>query len=169
MKHFCYISIGSNIGDRLNFIKKSLEFLKDEKLKIDKVSSVYECQSWGFVGDNFFNICIKIKTDYDPDQLLKKLKKIEIKLGRKDVKNQNSYSSRTVDLDILFYDNLVVDKKKLTIPHPRVELRNFVLFPLREISKNLVHPISRRTIDEIIDLKKDKLLVEKTELCVYEL
>ena len=102
MKHFCYISIGSNIGDRLNFIKKSLEFLKDEKLKIDKVSSVYECQSWGFVGDNFFNICIKIKTDYDPDQLLKKLKKIEIKLGRKDVKNQNSYISRTVDLDILF-------------------------------------------------------------------
>ena len=169
MKHFCYISIGSNIGDRLNFIKKSLEFLKDKKLKIDKVSSVYECQSWGFVGDNFFNICIKIKTDYDPDQLLKKLKKIEIKLGRKDVKNQNSYNSRTIDLDILFYDNLVVDKKKLTIPHPRVELRNFVLFPLREISKNLVHPISRRTIDEIIDLKKDKLLVEKTELCVYEL
>ena len=116
-----------------------------------------------------FNICIKIKTDYDPDQLLKKLKKIEIKLGRKDVKNQNTYNSRTIDLDILFYDNLVVDKKKLTIPHPRVELRNFVLFPLREISKNLVHPISRRTINEIIDLKKDKLLVEKTELCVYEL
>ena len=56
MKHFCYISIGSNIGDRLNFIKKSLEFLKDQKLKIDKVSSVYECQSWGFVGDKFFNI-----------------------------------------------------------------------------------------------------------------
>ncbi len=78
-------------------------------------------------------------------------------------------SSRTIDLDILFFDNLIVNKKELIIPHPRVELRNFVLFPLREISKNLVHPISGRTIEEIIELKKDKSLVEKTKLCVYDL
>ena len=169
MKHICYISIGSNIGDRLNFIRKALNCLKDENLIIDKVSSVYESQSWGFVGFDFLNTCIKIKTFYNPNELMEKLIKIEKTLGREEMKKENFYSSRTIDLDILFYDNLIVNKRKLIIPHPRIELRNFVLFPLREISKNLVHPISGKTIEEIIELKKDKSLVEKTKLCVYEL
>jgi len=169
MKHICYLSLGSNIGDRLNFIRKALDLLKDEKLIIDKISSVYECQSWGFIGSDFFNSCVKIKTFYNPFQLLKKIQKIEKRLGRVDVKKESLYSSRTIDLDILFFDNLILSKKELIIPHPRVELRNFVLFPLSEISKNLVHPISGRTIEEIMDLKKDKSLVEKTKLCVYDL
>ena len=143
--------------------------IKDEKLIIDKISSVYECQSWGFIGSDFFNSCVKIKTFYNPFQLLKKIQKIEKRLGRVDVKKESLYSSRTIDLDILFFDNLILSKKELIIPHPRVELRNFVLFPLSEISKNLVHPISGRTIEEIMDLKKDKSLVEKTKLCVYDL
>ena len=161
--------MGSNIGDRLNFIRKAFNCLKDEKLIIDKVSSVYKSQSWGFVGRDFLNTCIKIKTFYNPNELLGKLIKIEKTLGREEMKKENIYSSRTIDLDILFYDNLVVNKRKLIIPHPRIELRNFVLFPLREISKNLVHPISGKTIEEIIELKKDKSLLEKTKLCVYEL
>jgi len=169
MKHICYISIGSNIGDRLNFIRKSLDWLKDEKLIIDKVSSVYESQSWGFAGRDFFNICVKIKTFYNPNQLLKKLLKIEKKIGRGEMKKENLYSSRNIDLDILFYDNLVVNEKDLIIPHPRIGLRNFVLFPLKEISKNLVHPVSGRTIEEIFELKKDMSVVKKTKYCVYDL
>ena len=70
MKHICYISIGSNIGDRLNFIRKALNCLKDENLIIDKVSSVYESQSWGFVGFDFLNTCIKIKTFYNTNELM---------------------------------------------------------------------------------------------------
>ena len=169
MKHICYLSLGSNIGDRLNFIRKALDLLKDEKMIIDKISSVYESQSWGFVGSDFFNSCVKIKTFYKPYQLLKKIQKIEKRLGRVNVKKESLYISRTIDLDILFFDNLIVNKKELIIPHPRVELRNFVLVPLSEISKNLVHPISGRTIEEIIELKKDKSLVEKTKLCIYDL
>ena len=118
MKHICYLSLGSNIGDRLNFIRKALDLLKDEKLIIDKISSVYECQPWGFVGSDFFNICIKTKTFYNPYQLLKKLQKVEKRLGRVNVKKESLYSSRTIDLDILFFDNLIVNKKELIIPHP---------------------------------------------------
>ncbi|MFL2630095.1 MAG: 2-amino-4-hydroxy-6-hydroxymethyldihydropteridine diphosphokinase [Flavobacteriaceae bacterium] len=169
MKHVCYLSLGSNIGDRLNFIRKALDLLKDEKLVIDKISSVYECKSWGFVGSDFFNICVKIKTFYNPHQLLKKIQKVEKRLGRVEDKKESFYSSRTIDLDILFFDNLILNKKELIIPHPRVELRNFVLVPLSEISKNLVHPISGITIEEIIELKKDNSLVKKRKLCIYDL
>lgn len=167
MKHICYISIGSNIGNRLNFLQTALKCLKDDKSVIDKISSVYESQTWGFDGRDFLNVCVKIITSYKPEELILKLLEIEKKIGRENFK-EKLYSSRTIDLDILFYADLIIQKNNLIIPHPRIELRNFVLFPLQEISKNLVHPILKKSIEELIELKKDKTIIKKTKLNIVD-
>jgi deoxyguanosine kinase len=156
----CYISIGSNQGDRLKYLQKALALIEQNKLEVIKVSSIYQSESWGFKSDPFLNACIKISTNKTPQNLLKIILKIENILGRK--RNEVSeYQSRTIDLDILFYGNLIVKEKKLIIPHPRIQLRNFVLSPLNEISKDLIHPILKKSIKQLVKLSTDKIVLEK--------
>lgn len=130
----CYIGIGSNLGDRQNYIDKAIEELsRNKNIKIKRASSIYETEAVSDIPQGkFLNGVIEIETGLKPRLLLKELNRIEEKLGRRrTVKN----TPRTIDLDILYYGNEKVAKKGLTIPHPRIQEREFVLRGLRELGR----------------------------------
>ncbi len=143
-----YLSIGSNKGNRYSFIKEALRLIRKDIGKVILMSKIYETKSWGFQSDDFLNICIMIKSDLLPAELLNELKNIELKIGR--IGNSNEISAREIDIDILFYSDKIVDHKDLIIPHPRLHLRNFVLYPLNEIASDFVHPIFIKPINELL-------------------
>ncbi|UZO81160.1 2-amino-4-hydroxy-6-hydroxymethyldihydropteridine diphosphokinase [Aquimarina sp. ERC-38] len=142
--HFVYIGLGSNQGDRLATLQKGINAIFEEIGAIEATSSVYQTPAWGFKGDDFYNACIKVKTLYAPDQVLSLLLTIENRLGRKR-KDGVGYTSRTIDLDILYYDLRIIKEQNLTIPHPLLHQRAFVLKPLSEIAPELVHPVFKKT------------------------
>ena len=149
MKHNCYISIGSNLGDRLLNIDRSIVELSFFT-KIIQYSSYYETQSWGYHDDNdYVNIVVHVQTSLRPDVLLKKLKFIESKMGRK-LNNNVYYSARLIDLDILFFDDIVYEKNDLIVPHPKLYNRKFVLVPLCEISPKFKCPVKKTTIEHLL-------------------
>ena len=148
-----YLSIGSNKGNRYSFIKEALRLIRKDIGKVILMSKIYETKSWGFQSDDFLNICIMIKSDLLPAELLNKLKNIEYKIGR--IGNSNEISAREIDIDILFYSDKIVDHKDLIIPHPRLHLRNFVLYPLNEIASDFVHPILIKPISELLEECED--------------
>mgnify|MGYP001615144372 FL=1 len=141
-----YIGIGSNLGDKKENIRTSIELIK-EKCKIIKVSSLYETEPIGYKNqDMFLNCAIKAETELKPLELLGFLQSIEKKIGRiRTIKN----GPRTIDLDILFYNKKIINKEKLIVPHPRLHERLFVLGPLKEISPYFVHPALKETIKDL--------------------
>jgi 2-amino-4-hydroxy-6-hydroxymethyldihydropteridine diphosphokinase len=149
-----YIALGSNLGDREANIKKAFDALK-ERIQIVKTSSLYETKPM-YVEDQgwFLNCTAKIETNLAPEELLKFLKSIEQKLGRKTVKRNGP---RTIDLDILFYGDQILKENDLQLPHPKIGERPFVLVPLAEIAPNLIHPVNKKTIvDMLSELDYDK-------------
>ncbi|HNM32666.1 MAG TPA: 2-amino-4-hydroxy-6-hydroxymethyldihydropteridine diphosphokinase [Chitinophagales bacterium] len=155
--HKVYLLLGSNKGNRRKFLLMAMYFLQQEIGSILRTSSVYITAPWG--NDNqpkYLNQALIINTPHTPLQLLKKLQKIEKKLGRT---NKNQYTSRTIDIDILFYDNLIFKSKNLEIPHPRLHLRNFTLRPLLELEKSYSHPKLKKSIEELAKDSADTLKV----------
>ena len=148
-----YLSIGSNKGNRYSFIKEALRLIRKDIGKVILMSKIYETKSWGFHSDDFLNICIMIKSDLLPAELLNKLKNIEHKIGR--IGNSNEISAREIDIDILFYSDKILDHKDLIIPHPRLHLRNFVLYPLNDIASEFIHPILLKPINELLEECED--------------
>ena len=142
-----YLSIGSNKGNRSVLINKAIDEIEKKVGIIISRSSIYQSKSWGFDSNDFYNLCLLIDTDIMPKSLLINLKKIEKSMGREDV--DGSYSDRLIDIDILFYDNITTDLEDLKIPHPKIEIRKFVLVPMLEIADNYVHPILNKTIKEL--------------------
>lgn len=152
-----YIGLGSNLGRKKANIRKAVKLLDKKKdIKILKVSSLYETEPVGYVKQDWFvNACLKAETNLSPRQLLSVLKDIEKKLKRK--RRFIKWGPRTIDLDILLYDNLRLKTKDLVIPHPEMHKRAFVLIPLMELEPNLVHPTKRKSILELLaNLKKSK-------------
>ena len=144
------IAFGSNLGNRKLFFQRTLTALRNSGIEITKYASLIESapQNMGDCKKMFLNTVILVKTEFEPILLLKELKKIEIKLGR--VANQKSLSlPRTVDLDIIFYDDFIYESNELTIPHPNYHKRCFVLKPLIEIAPNWVDPILNITVKEV--------------------
>jgi 2-amino-4-hydroxy-6-hydroxymethyldihydropteridine diphosphokinase len=141
-----YLSLGSNLGHREANIASALKMLGQEAW-ILKVSSLYETEPVGYKDQPWFLNCVcSVETDLSPQALLKFVKAIERKLGlREDIR----FGPRLIDIDILFYDGLILDSPDLIIPHPRLVGRAFVLLPLREIAPELVHPLLRATIEEL--------------------
>ena len=137
-KHTYYIALGSNLGDRYASLQSAVEFCFLEIGPIEKLSRIYECEAQGFVGPSFYNACIALQSKLSPKQVLDKLLLFEIQGGRQ--RNRENYTSRSIDLDILMVDDLVVENKNLIIPHPKMHLRDFVLRPLSDIAPELVHP-----------------------------
>ena len=153
-----YLSLGSNEGDRLNWIKQSISLLLIHCGKIITRSSVYETGAWGITQQpDFLNMVILIGTAQPPDQVLSTLLKIETALGRH---RKEKWGPRIIDLDILFYDQLVLNSNMLTIPHPLLEQRNFILIPLLEIAPGLIHPRLNKTIKELLTECNDDTLVK---------
>jgi 2-amino-4-hydroxy-6-hydroxymethyldihydropteridine diphosphokinase len=146
-KERIFIALGSNIEPRLEFIEKAIVEIQDFAELVNS-SSIIETEPMGFEAEtNFLNAVVEIKTDLNPRTLLLKLQEIEKKLGRK-VKSQNkNYKSRTIDLDILYYGKQIIVSPELTIPHPEIFNRDFVLIPLREIAGDFLDPLRMKSLN----------------------
>lgn len=155
-----YLSLGSNQGDRLQYIQKAINAISEGVGRIQRVASVYKSRSWGFKGADFYNTCIKVSTSLSPDVLMKKLLKIERDLGRVR-SNSEKYTDRKIDLDILLFDDEIIFSKKITIPHPRMLERKFVLVPLVEIAKTTIHPIEKKQLRDCLEICPDSSKIEK--------
>lgn len=140
-----YISIGSNLGDRIAYIEKALRLLNAlEKIRLTKVSSYYETEPVGCLDQGkFINAAFSLETAHHPHPLLEILQGIESSLERE---RTIRWGPRTVDLDILFYGDTILHNHVLTIPHPRLTERAFVLVPMAEIASSLLHPVTGKTI-----------------------
>ncbi len=149
------IAIGSNLGNRVDNVFNAINLLNNASIKVLKISKLYETEPWGFESENWFlNAACLVNTSLSPFELLLSLQNIEKNLGRTQ-KTITSYSSRTIDLDIIFYENLIINTHKLIIPHPRLHLRNFVLYPLNDIVPDWQHPVLKLTVKQLLKKSKD--------------
>ena len=156
-----YLLIGGNIGDRVSFLHKSIESIEQNCGKILNKSLLYETQAWGKTDqDPFLNQVLKISTVLSPTELLEKLLAVEKKLGR--IRDEK-YGARTIDIDILYFGDEIISEPTLTIPHPRIAERRFVLVPMAEIARTLIDPIHQQTIEILLKNCTDKL-----EVSVYD-
>lgn len=147
-----YLSLGSNIGDRISFIQQAVMQLASVKdTELIRTSSFYETEPWNTDTQNWFvNAVVELKTALPPHELLNECMRIEKQLGRKRDDNKN-YSDRTIDIDILFYKNEIISDDDLIIPHKFMHLRAFVLVPLLELIPDFVHPVLNKTIAQLHD------------------
>jgi len=160
MGHIAYIGIGSNVGDKTYQCKRAIsEILKIDRHKLLAESSLFKTKPIGYTSQEWFvNGVIKIETEMEPLELLQMLKTIELQLGRK---RTFRWGPRSIDLDILFFDNEEVRTKELQIPHPRLHERQFVLIPLVEIDRHLVHPTLKKTVGNLLEELEEDQGVEK--------
>jgi 2-amino-4-hydroxy-6-hydroxymethyldihydropteridine diphosphokinase len=157
-----YLGIGGNLGNREQNLEFALKALAKQAGSLVAVSPVYETEPFGFVSDNqFLNEVVVIETELSPSELLGIIRKIEHGLGRK--RKNEKYISRTIDIDILFYENQIIENTELIVPHPRMHERKFVLVPFCEIAPDFIHPVLHRTMREILEASKDKSIVTKLD------
>lgn len=132
--HTVYLSLGSNLGDRKATMRRAIGLLNERAGSVDRQSSFIETEPWGFESTNkFLNMCVRLLTTLSPEQLLLATKQIERELGRTQKSVNGQYHDRPIDIDILMYDNVHIDSDDLTLPHPHMQEREFVMKPLREI------------------------------------
>ena len=148
-EHIVYLALGSNLGNRLANLKQAVAALSPQ-MEVKAKSPVYETPPRGYEDQpRFLNQVIKVKTYLEPEPLLKHIKRLEVTLGRK-ASFQNG--PRLIDIDILFYDDLILNTASLVIPHPRLHERGFVLLPLMDIDPDLVHPVNKKSVREMVAL-----------------
>jgi len=162
MPHRAFIGIGSNLGDRkANFLEAIDRIQKVPGTRIVKQSSLYESEPLGDAKTWFVNAVVELETECSADELLKRLKQIETAMGRKRVRGKR-WGSRIIDLDILFFNNEIINKRTLKIPHPELHNRRFVLAPLSELAPQFIHPKLSVSVSELLagvkDTKKMHLL-----------
>ncbi len=156
------VILGSNTGERQMVLQNARELISREAGKIVRQSSVYETVPWGFeTKDLFLNQVVEIDSVLAAPELMTCLLKIETSMGR--VREYYGYHSRIIDLDILFYNDLILSLPELVLPHPRLHLRRFVLIPSNEIAPGLIHPVFNKSIKQLLDECKDPLAVEKID------
>jgi len=152
--HQAYIGIGSNLGKKKeNYLEALARIARIPGTKIIKESSLYESEPLGESREWYVNGVIQIETELRPDLLLQKCKNIERAMGRKKVRKR--WAARIIDLDIILYNNLKLEKGSLKVPHPEMHKRKFVLIPLSEIAPQVVHPVMGMTISELLVNVKD--------------
>ena len=155
-----FLSLGGNMGNRAAHLSEALETIEKRCGRLSEASSVYETAAWGSDSANaYLNQVVRIETGLHPRDLLNTLLDIEKKAGR--TREGGRYADRVIDLDLLFYNNEVIDEKDLQIPHPRLHLRQFVLVPMVELQEGLVHPVLKRTMRQLLDVCTDTLSVKK--------
>lgn len=153
------LSLGSNLGPRETYLRKALQALDKELGSLVKCSSFYETLPWGFSSDSLFlNAAACFDTLLSPEEVLAVTQQIEKSLGRKEKSRQGQYADRCIDIDILLYDDKVMQTPDMILPHPHMAERMFVLEPLAEIMPHLLHPLLRKTI---LQLKEE--LAERSE------
>jgi len=145
--HVTYLGLGSNTGDRLQNLQAAINALEPEVHPVE-CSPVYETPPWGFLDQpNFLNQVVKAETELSPGELLRYLKEIEKDLGR-----QDSFLNgpRKIDLDIIFFDDAVIESPPITIPHPRMDDRGFVLLPLADLAPEFKHPVLDLSVQDML-------------------
>ncbi|VAW12020.1 2-amino-4-hydroxy-6-hydroxymethyldihydropteridinepyrophosphokinase / Deoxyadenosine kinase @ Deoxyguanosine kinase [hydrothermal vent metagenome] len=162
-----YLSLGSNMGDKPNNLQDAVFAIHKSVGDVLRISPVYQSSSWGFNADDFLNICISLETELRPQELLSSLLKIEKQLGR--VRSQeDGYQSRTLDIDILYYEKEAFFTENLIIPHPELPFRKFVLKPLSDIAPQFYHPVLQKDSRNLLQECSDKSLLEKMHYCLYK-
>lgn len=142
------LGLGSNIGDRERYIRRAVDELVNI-FSLNRVSDIYETKAWGEENQpNFLNVCLLVETDKTPEEVLDTIKKIEDKLGRT---KSYRWGPREIDIDILLFDNKQISSQRLTVPHPQLANRAFVLVPLMQIAGNLIDPNSKLSITELAE------------------
>ena len=156
--HDVYIGLGSNLGDRVGYLRDAVMRLKTAGLGLEKVSRLYVAAPLGYVRDDaFINAALHATTTLKPLDVLELLQRIEADMGRRP---GVQYGPRPIDLDILFYDAVQIETRKLTIPHPRLAQRAFVLKPLADIAPNLMHPVLYYTTSQLLQDADDASQVQ---------
>jgi 2-amino-4-hydroxy-6-hydroxymethyldihydropteridine diphosphokinase len=154
-----YLLLGGNLDDRASSLNQAKGEITKHIGRIKAESSVYESDPWGFESDQrFLNQVIRIDTRLAPSEILKEIILIEAKLGRIRI-DGNGYTSRTIDIDILFFNDEIIREENLVIPHPKIPERMFTLIPLAELNRSMVHPGCHKTIGELISECEDNLPV----------
>ncbi len=155
LQHQVILSLGSNQGNRLENIELCIQLIHQEIGTIIKVSRLYETPSWGFDSDAFYNCALLLHTSKTSPKILEQVLNIEKKLGR--IRNENAgYQSRIIDIDLIAFDNEIIDSENLKIPHPLLQNRKFVLLPFQDLNLDWKHPILRKTISELLQATPDE-------------
>ncbi|UOB18921.1 2-amino-4-hydroxy-6-hydroxymethyldihydropteridine diphosphokinase [Abyssalbus ytuae] len=158
-----YLSLGSNVGNKIENLQNAVENLQKNAGQVVLFSKVYQTPSWGFKSDDFLNACIAVDTALQPQELLEVILNTEEKLGR--IRNvDEGYTARSIDIDILFYDNELINEPDLIVPHPHIEKRKFVLKPLNDIAFGYVHPAFKKTISQLLSECNDDSVIKPTSL-----
>lgn len=160
----CYVLFGSNMGDKEQIFADACLFINNRCGSIVAVSVSYESEPWGFEAEEWFlNRLIVVDTELEPETMMRALLGIEAELGRVRHPESDAYTSRTVDLDILYYGQRVVITPTLTVPHPRLHLRRFALLPLCEVAPMMIHPVFQVTQQELLMRCHDASIVRVME------
>lgn len=160
--YLVYLSLGSNLGNRFENLQQAILRLNKTVGKIVSVSAVYENEAFGFIGGDFLNICLSLKTTLSPKAVLHELLSIESEMGRQR-SNDSNYQSRTLDIDLLYYGNEVIISEELTLPHPRLHERRFVLKPLADIAPQFYHPKLNKDSRNMLQECRDKSTMRKID------
>ena len=153
-----YLLIGGNLGDRIKNLAIAISYIEKEIGRIIKSSSVYETASWGITEQpHFLNQVLLIETKCNAEQAMQLILSIENKMGR--VRTQKN-ASRVIDIDILFFNDDIIDKPGLTIPHPEIQNRKFALIPINEIAADHIHPVFKKSIKNLLSTSADRLEVK---------
>ncbi|QEM09468.1 2-amino-4-hydroxy-6-hydroxymethyldihydropteridine diphosphokinase [Mucilaginibacter rubeus] len=154
-----FLLLGSNLGKRELFLQQAIETISSQIAPVKIVSSVYETQSWGKTDEpDYLNQVLMLQTALSAQDVLEKILGIELEMGRtREVK----WGSRTIDIDILFYGDVVIHEFNLVVPHPELYKRSFTLIPLAEIAPDFIHPVFKKNILQLKDELKDNLIVKK--------
>lgn len=151
--HKLYVGLGSNLGDKEKNLNQAIQYIKERIGAIIAQSAFISTVAWGYESDNLFlNAALICRTSLTPYEVLSQLQAIEQEMGR--THTLTGYEDRVIDLDILFYDDLILNSEQLTIPHPLIHQRLFVLEPLVQIAPNAVHPLLKQNIKELVDTYK---------------
>ncbi len=162
IQRITYLSLGTNLGDKNENLQQAIEHIAEKVGDIRKISSVYQTASWGFESADFYNICLEVSTYHAPEILMKILLGIETNLGRKRI-NSTTYLDRNIDIDILLFDEEIIFSELLTVPHPKMLLRKFVMVPLVEIAPSFFHPIERKQLSVCLQHCEDASEIIKTD------
>jgi 2-amino-4-hydroxy-6-hydroxymethyldihydropteridine diphosphokinase len=147
----CFLSLGSNLGNKRENINRALALMVERVGDVSRRSEFHETEPWGFESESkFLNLALEIETKLQPYDLLRATSRIEKEVGRKEKSVNGKYKDRIIDIDILFYDDEIIESPDLTIPHPLLHKRSFVVQPLAEIAPDFVHPALKKKIRELL-------------------
>lgn len=160
MQVSCFLLLGSNIADKSKTLYKAVDIINTEIGTVKTQSNVYESEAWGYKDpETYHNLALEILTELTSTELLNTCLNIEKLLGRRRTASQ--YEARTIDIDVVFYGNDIINTESLIVPHPRMQDRKFVLEPLNEIASSLLHPVLNKTIHQLLETCTDTLWVKK--------